>query len=137
MGIDQDPTALLMAGKRLGAFCAEGRAVLVSGNFEEMGRLAAANGLERGSVDGILLDIGTSSLQIDEAERGFSFMRDGPLDMRMDPRQVPPLHALKCMGMCMCCIHTYIGMPIAWTQARCLLQSIKCMGLLRRQADSI
>jgi 16S rRNA (cytosine1402-N4)-methyltransferase len=87
MGIDQDPAALLMAGKRLHAARAEGRAVLVSGNFEDMGRLAAENGIEKESVDGILLDIGTSSLQLDEAERGFSFMRDGPLDMRMDPRQ--------------------------------------------------
>jgi len=87
MGIDQDPSALLMAGKRLDSFRTEGRAILVSGNFEDMGRLAAEKGIEKGSVDGILLDIGTSSLQIDEAERGFSFMRDGPLDMRMDPRQ--------------------------------------------------
>ena len=67
MGIDQDPAALLMAGKRLHAARAEGRAVLVSGNFEDMGRLAAENGIEKESVDGILLDIGTSSLQLDEA----------------------------------------------------------------------
>jgi len=100
MGIDQDPAALLMAGKRLDAARAEGRAVLVSGNFEDMGRLAAENGIEKESVDGILLDIGTSSLQIDEAERGFSFMRDGPLDMRMDPRQVRRRRYGECVFAC-------------------------------------
>ena len=83
MGIDQDPEALAMAGRRLEKF--NPKVKLVRGNFAEMQSIASANGLEERSVDGILLDIGTSSLQLDDAARGFSFMRDGPLDMRMDP----------------------------------------------------
>jgi 16S rRNA C1402 N4-methylase RsmH len=90
MGIDQDPAALLMAGKRLHAARVEGRAVLVSGNFEDMGRLAAENGIEKESVDGILLDIGTSSLQLDEASilkspvySDFIFSNTGALTLRI------------------------------------------------------
>ncbi|EKX50828.1 hypothetical protein GUITHDRAFT_85227 [Guillardia theta CCMP2712] len=83
MGIDQDPEALAMAGRRLEKF--NPKVKLVRGNFAEMKSIASANGLEERSIDGILLDIGTSSLQLDDAARGFSFMRDGPLDMRMDP----------------------------------------------------
>eukprot|EP00960_Hanusia_phi_P004210 123555-Hanusia_phi.AAC.2 len=83
LGIDQDPEALAMAGRRLQKF--DSKVKLVKGNFAEMKSMAGANGLEAGSVDGILLDIGTSSLQLDDAARGFSFMREGPLDMRMDP----------------------------------------------------
>mmetsp|Transcript_26187 Transcript_26187/g.62242 ORF Transcript_26187/g.62242 Transcript_26187/m.62242 type:complete len:406 (+) Transcript_26187:35-1252(+) len=83
IGIDQDPTALQLAGERLSRF--QDKTKLVSGNFADIEALAQENGMQPGSVDGILLDIGTSSLQLDEASRGFSFMRDGPLDMRMDP----------------------------------------------------
>lgn len=57
------------------------RFVFLSGSFGQMLQLLAAQGVER--VDGIVLDIGVSSMQIDEAERGFSFKKDGPLDMRM------------------------------------------------------
>ncbi|CAI7919870.1 unnamed protein product [Closterium sp. NIES-54] len=59
---------------------------VVEGNFRRMVEACAGVGVARGSVDGILLDVGVSSMQIDRAERGFSFMRDGPLDMRMDPK---------------------------------------------------
>ncbi|GJP40958.1 hypothetical protein CLOM_g611 [Closterium sp. NIES-68] len=60
----------------------------VEGNFRRMVEACGAVGVVRGSVDGILLDVGVSSMQIDRAERGFSFQRDGPLDMRMDPKSL-------------------------------------------------
>jgi 16S rRNA (cytosine1402-N4)-methyltransferase len=76
IGIDRDPRALAAATDRLGHFGARFRPLL--GNF---GQLEALLGGER--VDGLLLDLGVSSPQLDEPERGFSFQREGPLDMRM------------------------------------------------------
>ncbi|NIY77379.1 16S rRNA (cytosine(1402)-N(4))-methyltransferase RsmH [Thalassospira sp. HF15] len=78
-GIDRDPTAV-ETGKKLEAEY-EGRFHMVEGCFGDMGRLIPAAGAEQ--VDGIVLDIGVSSMQLDQAERGFSFREDGPLDMRM------------------------------------------------------
>ncbi len=77
--IDQDPDALAMGA----ALVAEsnGRLTLHQGNFADMEALLAAAGID--AVDGIVLDIGVSSMQLDQAERGFAFMQDGPLDMRM------------------------------------------------------
>jgi 16S rRNA (cytosine1402-N4)-methyltransferase len=79
-GFDRDGEALGAAQKRLGRFT--GRFELRRGNFAEM-----ADWVPPGSCDGVLLDLGVSSPQLDEAERGFSFQQDGPLDMRMDVRQ--------------------------------------------------
>lgn len=79
IAIDRDPEALA-AGAML-AEASGGRLILVDGVFAEMDRIAEAHAA--GPVSGIVLDIGVSSMQIDRAERGFSFMRDGPLDMRM------------------------------------------------------
>lgn len=83
IGIDQDEQALAYAGERLGAF--EDRFTALRGNFSSMVELLAEQGVD--AVDGILVDIGVSSWQLDEAERGFSFGKQGPLDMRMDRRQ--------------------------------------------------
>ena len=80
-GIDQDPAARAAAKKRLAPW-AEQLHVL-AGNFRDVCTLLRSNGVEQ--VDGLLADIGISSPQVDEAERGFSFMADGPLDMRMNP----------------------------------------------------
>jgi 16S rRNA (cytosine1402-N4)-methyltransferase len=81
LGIDADAAALAAAGARLARFGP--RAALVQGNFRDLGQLARAAGFER--ADGVLLDLGVSSHQLDTPERGFSFMADAPLDMRMDP----------------------------------------------------
>ena len=79
VAIDQDPNALA-AGQALVAKYAP-RLVLSEGRFGELDRIAAGAG--HPAVDGVVLDIGVSSMQLDEVERGFSFMTDGPLDMRM------------------------------------------------------
>lgn len=79
-GCDRDAAALQIAGQRLAPFA--GRFELRRGNFAEL-----ADWLPPASVDGVLLDLGLSSAQIESAERGFSFLADGPLDMRMDDRQ--------------------------------------------------
>ena len=78
-GIDRDPSAI-EGGKEF-ARKADGRVVLIQGRFSEMDRLLCGAGAAQ--VDGIALDLGVSSMQLDTAERGFSFQHDGPLDMRM------------------------------------------------------
>lgn len=80
LGIDRDPVALEQARARLARFS---NAVLVQGVFSSMIELARGAGIE--AADGVLLDLGVSSMQLDAPERGFSFRSDGPLDMRMDP----------------------------------------------------
>lgn len=81
LGLDQDPNALQLARARLSPF--GDRADLIHANFRELE--AVATGRTFTDVDGILLDIGLSSLQLDTAERGFAFSHNAPLDMRMDP----------------------------------------------------
>jgi 16S rRNA (cytosine1402-N4)-methyltransferase len=80
VAIDRDPEAL-RAGQR--RFEGESRLALVRGSFGPLEERVRAAGLE-GGLDGVLLDLGVSSPQLDEARRGFGFMQDGPLDMRMD-----------------------------------------------------
>jgi 16S rRNA (cytosine1402-N4)-methyltransferase len=81
LGFDKDPLAIA-SGNALAA--EDGRFVVVQRSFADLGEEAAARGLV-GKVDGLLLDLGVSSPQLDDAERGFSFLNDGPLDMRMNP----------------------------------------------------
>ena len=79
-GIDRDPAAIAAGRER---FAAESRLTLVRGSFGRLEERVRAAGWE-GELQGVLLDLGVSSPQLDEAGRGFSFMQDGPLDMRMD-----------------------------------------------------
>jgi 16S rRNA (cytosine1402-N4)-methyltransferase len=80
LGIDKDLAAIATAKTR---FADDSRFSIAHGSFAELAQLVAERGMT-GKVAGVLLDLGVSSPQLDEAERGFSFMQDGPLDMRMD-----------------------------------------------------
>ena len=85
IGLDRDATALDLARKRLAPFGA--RVTLVHATFGEVGSVLADLGIDK--VDGFVLDLGVSSMQLDDGERGFSFSRPGPIDMRMDPSRGP------------------------------------------------
>ncbi len=82
VAIDQDEAAVAVASERLSVFGE--RACVVRSNFFEVARVCESLGIEE--IDGLLLDLGVSSYQLDTAERGFSYMADAPLDMRMDKR---------------------------------------------------
>ena len=84
VGLDRDPEALARSGERLARH--GDRVHLVHAVYDEMPDVLTRLGhREPGSVDGVLMDLGVSSMQLDEAERGFAYSRDSPLDMRMDP----------------------------------------------------
>lgn len=78
LSIDQDPDAIRAAGERLKPY---ERSIIAKGNFSKMKEIAAEHGIYE--LDGVLLDIGVSSYQLDEPGRGFSYHHDAPLDMRM------------------------------------------------------
>ncbi len=81
VGLDRDPEALRRSGERLAAY--GDRVTLVHAVYDELPRVLADLGLSR--VHAVLFDLGVSSLQLDEADRGFAYAQDAPLDMRMDP----------------------------------------------------
>lgn len=85
VGLDRDPQALALAGRRLVAFA--DRTHLVHAVYDRLADVLGELGLSR--VDGVLFDLGVSSLQLDADERGFSYARDADLDMRMDPGSGP------------------------------------------------
>jgi 16S rRNA (cytosine1402-N4)-methyltransferase len=92
IGVDQDPDALLEASKRMAGPAEQGRFQTVHGNFRDLPRLLEGINLPGDQVlAGILLDLGVSSHQLDEASRGFAFrFPDAPLDMRMNPEEASP-----------------------------------------------
>jgi 16S rRNA (cytosine1402-N4)-methyltransferase len=81
IGLDRDPNALRLAGERLAPY--QERITLVHAVYDELPRVLAD--LDVAAIDGILFDLGVSSMQLDEADRGFAYAQDAPLDMRMDP----------------------------------------------------
>jgi 16S rRNA (cytosine1402-N4)-methyltransferase len=84
IGLDRDPGALDIAGARLAPFA--DRITLVHARYDGLVAALAESGYGAGeSVDGVLFDLGVSSMQLDRAERGFAYAQDAPLDMRMDP----------------------------------------------------
>jgi 16S rRNA (cytosine1402-N4)-methyltransferase len=87
IGFDRDPEAMAIATRRLEALRGELGEAMPKLILHEKEFSSAADHVEAGSIDGILADFGVSSLQLGEAYRGFSFQADGPLDMRMNPRQ--------------------------------------------------
>lgn len=90
VAIDRDPAALALARTRLLEF--EPQVTYVQANYHNLSRVLADLAIPR--IDGLLLDLGMSSVQVDRAERGFSFSKEGPLDMRMDPGQESTARAL-------------------------------------------
>jgi 16S rRNA (cytosine1402-N4)-methyltransferase len=87
IGIDIDPQAIAMAKESLKLY--EGRFSMIHGNFAHLDQILMQQGISE--VDGVLMDLGASSLQLDTPERGFSFMRSGPLDMRMNQSSGQPI----------------------------------------------
>lgn len=92
VGIDRDPDALAIAGERLAPFAA--RIQLVHAVYDELASVLERSGIA--SVSAVLFDLGVSSLQLDRAERGFSYSKDAPLDMRMD--KTSPLTAERVLA---------------------------------------
>ena len=90
LAIDRDPSAIDRARRRF-AGAAGDRLILAQGNFADLDGIAAAHGII--AADSVSLDLGTSSNQLDDPDRGFSFRRDGPLDMRMDQTKDTPTAA--------------------------------------------
>ncbi|WP_142848736.1 16S rRNA (cytosine(1402)-N(4))-methyltransferase RsmH [Telmatospirillum sp. J64-1] len=80
VAVDRDPDAIARGRQMEQEF--PGRLTVIEGRYGDLAAITASMGLD--GLDGVALDIGVSSMQIDEAERGFSFLRDGPLDMRME-----------------------------------------------------
>ena len=83
IGLDRDPDALWIAGERLAGF--GDRVLLVRTRYDGIEGVLAETDYWASKVDGILFDLGVSSMQLDRTERGFSYASDAPLDMRMDP----------------------------------------------------
>jgi 16S rRNA (cytosine1402-N4)-methyltransferase len=93
-GIDRDPSAIARASVLVDEFA--GRFTAIVGRFGDIDALLAAR--DAGPVDGVALDLGVSSMPLDDAARGFSFMRDGPLDMRMEPSGLSAAEVVNTKG---------------------------------------
>jgi len=94
IAIDRDADAFALAGALASEF--PGRLIAMLGRYSEMEHFAASEGVT--AVDGVTLDLGVSSMQLDSAERGFSFAKDGPLDMRMGPEGPTAASLVNALG---------------------------------------
>lgn len=122
LAMDRDADAVALARQALRPFGE--RAVVVQEEFSRMGDVVQRMGI--GPIRGILLDLGVSSMQLDRAERGFSFMREGPLDMRMDVRS--PQTAVRLLeqtgeGELMAILREYGEEPMARRVARAIVEA--------------
>ena len=93
LAFDQDPQAIAYGRRR---FSNDKRIELVQCNFRQVANMVAERGLDK-NIDGVLMDLGVSSPQLDDAERGFSFSRSGPLDMRMNTDEGESAMAWLCL----------------------------------------
>jgi 16S rRNA (cytosine1402-N4)-methyltransferase len=98
LGIDRDPEMLAAAQRTLSGAVEAGRLHLARGDFRELGRMAAAHHFE--AVAAVVFDLGLSSFHLDASGRGFSFMRDEPLDMRFDPEAAAAETAAQLVNSC-------------------------------------
>jgi len=94
VGIDRDPSAVERSRERLAPFA--DRVTIVHAVYDEIGQVVADLGLDRRGVNGVLFDLGVSSMQLDVADRGFAYSQDAPLDMRMNPED--PLTAAEVLN---------------------------------------
>lgn len=119
IAIDRDPEAMERAWQHAGR---DPRLIPAPGRFSELEAIVRAAGYQ--AVDGVMVDLGVSSFQIDEAGRGFSFMRDGPLDMRMERRGASAADAVNRLteGELADIFHLLGEEPAARRIARCLVQ---------------
>ncbi len=132
VAIDRDPDAVF-EGQPL-AKAAGGRLTLVRGRFGALDWIARGAGYD--SVDGVVLDVGVSSMQLDRAERGFSFMRDGPLDMRMSkdgPTAAELVNTLDAKALTRL-LSTYGEERKAGTIARAIVEARRAAPLTRTRA---
>lgn len=122
IGLDRDTQALALAGERLSGFADRFHAVHAV--YSEIAAVVAALGYE--AIDGVLFDLGVSSLQLDEAERGFAYAVDAPLDMRMDQRSgrtAAELLATASEGQLRAIFERYGEEPLAGRYARAIVGS--------------
>lgn len=130
IGLDRDTEALALAGTRLGRF--GDRAILVHAVYDDIA--SAVRGAGFAGIDGVLFDLGVSSLQLDEADRGFAYAQDAPLDMRMDQNRgetAADVLATAPEGRLRAIFERYGEEPLAGRYARAIIAARGTMPIVR------